>query len=86
MIGKCHPFQDTAAFVPNYDVHPSDSYGFSKVSPYIPIHKVHEFETRYQPMMTNRLYQWDRLLLENGGAWPERSTRRMFQMDEIYFF
>ncbi|KAG2189424.1 hypothetical protein INT44_004566 [Umbelopsis vinacea] len=52
-----------------------DGYGFSKVSPYIPIHKVQEFEARYQPMMMNRLYQWDRLLLDNGGIWPERSTR-----------
>lgn len=37
-------------------------------------------------MMMNRLYQWDRLLLDNGGAWPERSTRRMYQIDEISFF
>lgn len=54
----------------------SDIYGFNKSSQHVPLHRVNEFEARYQSIMGHKRYQWDQMLAENGGNWPEPSTKR----------
>ncbi|KAG2186141.1 hypothetical protein INT43_002579 [Umbelopsis isabellina] len=52
-----------------------DIYGFNKSSQHVPLHRINEFEARYQSIMGHKRYQWDQMLAENGGDWPEKSPK-----------
>ncbi|KAF7721327.1 hypothetical protein EC973_004871 [Apophysomyces ossiformis] len=52
-----------------------DRYGFRKSSQWISIEKYHEFERLYAPVLERRQARWQQFMDENGGKFPDRSTK-----------